>query len=110
MSKLKFWKTQSVFVYMICIIAMILSMSQKAWASCEGGYNCIGMTIDSGDPVLIQMGNEMSGMVSGNEEGVLVKPTEGPIANVRRVLSKENAGLTCLLICCYTQHVKQPEI
>ena len=69
-------------------------MGQKAWASCEGAYDCIGMTIDSGDPVLIQMGNEMSGMVTDGNEGVKVKPTKGPIANVRRVLSKENAGMT----------------
>lgn len=69
-------------------------MTQNAWSSCEGAYDCIGMTIDSGDPVLIQMGKEMSGMVTEGNEGVFVKPTEGPIANVRRVLSKENAGMT----------------
>ena len=61
---------------------------------CKGAYACIGMAIDSGDPVLIQMGHEMSGMVSDKSSGTFVKPTEGPIANVARMMSKANAGLT----------------
>lgn len=63
-------------------------------SSCKGGYGCIGMAIDSGDPVLVQMGHEMSGMVSDKSSGTFVKPTEGPIANVARMMSKANAGLT----------------
>ena len=83
------------FSYLFVIAILLINIGvQRAWASCEGAYDCIGITIDSGDPVLIQMGNEMSGMVTDGNEGVRVKPTEGPIANVLRVLSKENAGLT----------------
>ena len=88
---------QRALICISCLVISIMALGQKAWASCEGDYDCIGMTIDSGDPVLIQMGNEMSGMVASKatqKEGVLVKPTEGPIANVVKVLSKENAGLT----------------
>lgn len=95
MSKTKKRYLKPLLAYFACLmIAIIITMSQKAWASCEGAYDCIGMTIDSGDPVLIQMGKEMSGMVTDGNEGVFVKPTKGPIANVRRVLSKENAGMT----------------
>jgi hypothetical protein len=61
---------------------------------CQGTYDCIGMVIDSGDPVLIQMGHEMSNMVTDPTAGTFVKPTAGPIANVRKVLSRENAGLS----------------
>jgi uncharacterized protein len=62
--------------------------------SCEAAYSCIGMVIDSGDPVLIQMGQEMSKMVTDKQAGTTVKPTAGPIANVERLLSSENAGLS----------------
>ena len=61
---------------------------------CDNEYSCIGMTIDSGDPVLIQMGQEMSALVSDKQAGTVVKPTAGPIENVARLLSRENAGLT----------------
>ena len=98
MSTTKKYFIRSVVVYFGCLVISMLTLGQQAWASCEGDYECIGMTIDSGDPVLIQMGKEMSGMVASDvsekDEGVLVKPTEGPIANVVKVLSKENAGLT----------------
>jgi uncharacterized protein len=62
--------------------------------NCEAAYSCIGMVIDSGDPVLIQMGQEMSKMVTDKQAGTIVKPTAGPIANVARLLSIENAGLS----------------
>lgn len=68
--------------------------TEAAKDPCSNPYACIGMVIDSGDPVLIQMGKEMSKMVTGKEAGTVVKPTAGPIANVRRLLSKENAGLS----------------
>lgn len=61
---------------------------------CASAYSCIGMVIDSGDPILIQMGHEMSDMVTDRRSGTVVKPTEGPIANVLKMLSKENAGLS----------------
>ncbi|MGI9383249.1 MAG: peptidoglycan-binding protein [Methyloligellaceae bacterium] len=70
------------------------SKKLAAKGSCDGPNACIGMVIDSGDPVLIQMGHEMSNMVSAKKAGTVVKPTEGPIANVRKLLSKENAGLS----------------
>jgi len=62
--------------------------------TCDSPYSCIGMVIDSGDPVLIQMGQEMSKMVTDKQAGTVVKPTAGPIANVGRLLSRENAGLS----------------
>jgi hypothetical protein len=65
-----------------------------ARAYCEGEYDCVAMVIDSGDPVLIQMGEEMSNMVTNKDAGTFVKPTEGPIANISKVLSRENAGLS----------------
>ena len=61
---------------------------------CDSANACIGMTIDSGDPVLIQMGQEMSKLVTDKQAGTVVKPTAGPIENVVRLLSRENAGLT----------------
>ncbi len=61
---------------------------------CDGPYDCIGVVIDSGDPILIQMGHEMSNMVTDKDAGTMVKPTAGPIANVRTMLSRENAGLS----------------
>ena len=66
----------------------------KAADPCANPFSCIGMVIDSGDPVLIQMGHEMSNMVSDQEAGTVVKPTAGPIANVARMMSKENAALS----------------
>jgi hypothetical protein len=66
----------------------------KSKNTCDNPYSCIGMVIDSGDPVLIQMGHEMSNMVTDKQAGTLVKPTAGPIANVARLLSRENAGLS----------------
>ena len=69
----------------------------KGWKSaqkCHSSYDCIGVVIDSGDPALIQMGHEMSNMVTDKDAGPIVKPTAGPITNVRRMLSRENAGLS----------------
>ena len=74
--------------------ALALSVVEDAHAYCEGDYDCVAMVIDSGDPVLIQMGEEMSNMVTNQDGGTFVKPTEGPIANIRKVLSRENAGLS----------------
>jgi len=79
---------------MIGAAALALGIAVDARAYCEGDYDCVAMAIDSGDPVLIQMGQEMSSMVTNEDAGTFVKPTEGPIANVRKVLSRENAGLT----------------
>ena len=62
--------------------------------ACSNTDSCVGMAIDSGDPVLIQMGHEMSDMVSAKRPGTVVKPTAGPIANVARMMSTENAGLS----------------
>ncbi len=83
--------------YMTAIVVLMVGSEHPLAQendSCDGSDLCIGMVIDSGDPVLIQMGHEMSEMTSDNREGVLVKPTAGPIANVRRLLSRENAGLS----------------
>ena len=83
--------------YITAFIVLMFSssplLSQES-GSCDSPDLCIGMVIDSGDPVLVQMGQEMSAMVTNNQEGVVVKPTAGPIANVRRLLSRENAGLS----------------
>jgi hypothetical protein len=38
--------------------------------NCEAPNSCIGMVIDSGDPVLIQMGQEMSKMVTDKQAGI----------------------------------------
>ena len=83
-----------------CLTAMaVLTLgsqqtSARETGGCDGTADCIGMVIDSGDPVLIQMGHELSGMVTGAQDGVVVKPTEGPIRNVLKMLSRENAGLS----------------
>lgn len=68
--------------------------NDEAVSKCAASDDCIGMVIDSGDPILIQMGHEMSGMVSDENSGTQVKPTAGPIANVARMLSRENAALS----------------
>jgi hypothetical protein len=81
-------------LFLIGATALALGVVVDAHAYCEGDYDCVAMVIDSGDPVLIQMGEEMSSMVTNDEAGTFVKPTEGPIANVRKVLSRENAGLS----------------
>ncbi len=84
--------------YTMAIVVLMFGSKQpfgQESGSCDGSPDvCIGMVIDSGDPVLVQMGHELSGMVSAKQEGVIVKPTAGPIANVRRLLSRENAGLS----------------
>ena len=88
------WKKTSCLA---AVVALVLGFQQafgKADDDCAGPYACIGMVIDSGDPVLIQMGHEMSSMVTDNAAGTVVKPTAGPIANVARLLSRENAGLS----------------
>ena len=83
-----------------CMMAFVVLMfsSQQIFGEekdpCANPYACIGMVIDSGDPVLIQMGHEMSNMVTDKQSGTMVKPTAGPIANVARLLSRENAGLS----------------
>lgn len=74
--------------------AIVVSPDSNATEHCQNDYDCIGMVIDSGDPVLIQMGQEMSKMVTGNSGGTVVKPTKGPIANTALMLSRENAGLS----------------
>jgi len=79
---------------------------------CEAAYSCIGMVIDSGDPVLIQMGQEMSKMVTDKRAGTMVKPTAGPIANVARLLSTENAALSVVPsdMLQYTARSEDPKI
>jgi hypothetical protein len=82
---------------MILILTLILASPHvfgQTQDHCDSPYACIGMVIDSGDPVLIQMGHEMSQLVTDDQAGTVVKPTAGPIANVRRLLSRENAGLS----------------
>jgi hypothetical protein len=69
-------------------------LGQEKKDPCESANACIGMVIDSGDPVLIQMGQEMAALVTDKQAGTVVKPTSGPIANVGRLLSRENAGLS----------------
>jgi len=80
--------------------------------NCESAYSCIGMVIDSGDPVLIQMGQEMSNMVTDKRAGTMVKPTAGPIANVGRLLSPENAGLSVVPsdMLLYTGRSEDPKL
>ncbi len=79
---------------------------------CANDYDCIGMVIDSGDPVLVQMGKEMSKMVTGSAGGTVVKPTEGPIANTVKLLSKENAGLSVVPsdMLSYAERSQLPEL
>lgn len=82
---------------MISVLAMVFCSQQVLGQEkdpCESSNACIGMVIDSGDPVLIQMGQEMSKLVTDKQAGTVVKPTAGPIANVSRLLSRENAGLS----------------
>ena len=80
--------------------------------NCEASYSCIGMVINLGDPVLIQMGQEMSKMVTDKQAGTMVKPTAGPIANVGRLLSRENAGLSVVPsdMLQYTARSEDPKI
>lgn len=90
-------KIKRFLVYPAAIIATMLGFqgaTGQAADPCATPHACIGMVIDSGDPVLIQMGHEMSKMVTGGDAGTVVKPTEGPIANVARMMSRENAGLS----------------
>ena len=64
-----------------CMMAIVVLMfGSKQLLGHESGPCdvCIGMVIDSGDPVLIQMGLEMSDMVTNKQEGIIVKPTAGP--------------------------------
>lgn len=88
----------------------ITNAAEPSTEYCQGAYDCIGMVIDSGDPVLIQMGKEMSSMVTDNEAGTVVKPTQGPIANVRKMLSRGNAGLSVVPsdMLSYTQRMDEP--
>ena len=84
-------------VSLLTIVLVVLGFHQASGSekyACDDSYSCVGMVIDSGDPVLIQMGREMSSMVSAKRAGTVVKPTAGPIANVARLMSKENAGLS----------------
>ena len=84
-------------VRMIGVLSMMFCSQQALGQEkdpCESSNSCIGMVIDSGDPVLIQMGQEMSKLVTDKQAGSVVKPTAGPIANVGRLLSRENAGLS----------------
>jgi uncharacterized protein len=80
--------------------------------NCEATYSCIGMVIDSGDPVLIQMGQEMSKLVTDKHAGTIVKPTAGPIANVGRLLSTENAALSVVPsdMLQYTARSEDPKL
>ena len=80
--------------------------------NCEAAHSCIGMVIDSGDPVLIQMGQEMSKMVTDKRAGTVVKPAAGPIANVGRLLSSENAGLSAVPsdMLQYTARSEDPKL
>ena len=83
--------------YMLAFTVLMFGSQQvlaKEKNTCDNPYSCIGMVIDSGDPVLIQMGHEMSNMVTDQQAGTVVKPTAGPIANVGKLLSRENAGLS----------------
>ncbi len=86
--------------------------NDEAVSKCAASDDCIGMVIDSGDPVLIQMGHEMSGMVSDENSGTLVKPTAGPIANVARMLSRENAALSVVPsdMLLYTRRSNDPTL
>ena len=82
---------------MMAIVVLMFGSQQiygQEKSPCNNPYACIGMVIDSGDPVLIQMGHEMSDMVTDKQAGTMVKPTAGPIANVARMMSRENAGLS----------------
>ena len=83
-----------------------------AKGACDSPYACIGMVIDSGDPVLIQMGHELSDLVSDKQAGTVVKPTAGPIANVLRLMSRENAGLSVVPsdMLLYTTRSKDPRL
>ncbi|MEP3274869.1 MAG: TAXI family TRAP transporter solute-binding subunit [Stappiaceae bacterium] len=84
--------------------------STEAVNDCAASDDCIGMVIDSGDPILIQMGHEMSNMVSDGKSGTKVKPTAGPIANVARMMSRENAGLSVVPsdMLLYTRRSNDP--
>ncbi len=79
---------------------------------CASAYSCIGMVIDSGDPILVQMGHEMSDMVTDRRAGTVVQPTEGPIANVLKMLSRENAGLSVVPsdMLLYTARSEDPRM
>ena len=85
---------------------------EVAGSPCESAYSCIGMVIDSGDPILTQMGHEMSAMVTDRDSGTVVRPTEGPIANVRRMLSTANAGLSVVPsdMLLYTARSQDPRL
>ncbi len=87
-------KSASLSIAFILTLFCVPVGALQAAAPCASPFSCIGMVIDSGDPVLIQMGHEMSGMVTDQEAGTVVKPTAGPIANVARMMSRENAALS----------------
>ncbi|MGI9422149.1 MAG: TAXI family TRAP transporter solute-binding subunit [Hyphomicrobiaceae bacterium] len=54
----------------------------------------------------------MSSMASDKQAGTFVKPTAGPIANVARLLSRENAGLSVVPsdMLLYTARSEQPRL
>ena len=60
---------------MISVLAMVFCSQQVLGQEkdpCESSNACIGMVIDSGDPVLIQMGQEMSKLVTDKQAGTVV--------------------------------------
>jgi TRAP-type uncharacterized transport system substrate-binding protein len=100
---------------MIAVIILIFGSHQvfgQKKSLCANSSTCIGMVIDSGDPVLIQMGHEMSDMVTDKQAGAIVKPTAGPIANVTRLMSRENAGLSVVPsdMLQFTARSKDPQL
>ncbi len=105
-------KVQPCVILIITLMLGYQPVFGQAQGSCDRPYACIGMVIDSGDPVLIQMGHEMSHIVTDKAAGTMVKPTAGPIANVRRMLSRENAGLSVVPsdMLQYTARSKNPRM
>lgn len=72
----------------------------------------IGIVIDAGDPVLTRMGQELAQLVETNKVAIQVKPTMGPVANVQRMLSRENAGLGIVPsdILRYVERANEPQL
>lgn len=74
-------------------LLMTLLTLTVASAAAQTARQCIGIVIDAGDPVLTRMGNELAQLIENQDVLLEVKPTMGPVANVQRLLSRENAGL-----------------
>jgi TRAP-type uncharacterized transport system substrate-binding protein len=98
-------------VWCVLLLMVLAGLGSPTGAS-AASESAIGMVIDAGDPVLVRMGEELAHLVEAPQVGLLIKPTMGPVANVRRILSRENAGMGIVPsdILWYTSRDEDPAL